>query len=219
MIWTIRSMFFVLLTSLTVWTAQAGWGNGGHHGGQGWQQQSLTVEEEEQLLYLREEEKVARDVYDLMYLLWGLPAFDNISAAEQRHMDAVLQIIDRYGLIDSAHSQPGIFNNPELQALYDSLVAQGEQSLIEALLVGALIEEVDLQDLNEMMASTDNGTLMGLYKKLHCGSRNHLRSFVRQIENRGMVYEAQVLSQGEVDKIVDSPMERRCGAGGSGRSR
>ena len=40
------------------------------------------------------------------------------------------------------------------------------------------------------------------------GSRNHLRAYVGQIENLGVVYEAQYLSQDEVDAIVDSPIER-----------
>jgi hypothetical protein len=171
----------------------------------------LTPQEAEQLGYLREEEKLARDVYQLFYRQWGLFSFDNIAGAEQRHMDSVLSMLQRYGLSDPALDQAGLFSNPELQQLYDNLIAQGQASQTAALWVGGLIEEVDMQDLDEMIGSTDKEDLISLYEKLHCGSRNHLRAFVRQIENRGEVYTAQVLSQEEVDRIVDSPMERRCG--------
>jgi hypothetical protein len=138
--------------------------------------------------------------------------FSNIASSEQQHMDAVRNMLNRYGLPDPAQNLTGLFSDPELQALFDTLVAQGEESEIKALLTGALIEEVDMQDLEAMIDSTGKRDLIDLYNKLHCGSRNHLRAFVRQIENRGMVYSAQVLSQEAVDGIVDTPMERRCGA-------
>ena len=206
-----------LLLALFLTTAQAGWGFGAQRGGQGQNQNNnqnrgLNITEATQLSFLREEEKMARDVYRHHYRLWGLPAFGNISEAEQRHMDAVLSRLEQYGLIDPALDQEAVFSNGELQGLYDSLSAQGEISLIEALMSGALIEEVDMQDLDEMIGDTDKEDLISLYETLHCGSRNHLRAFVRQIENRGRVYTAQILSQEAVDAIVDSPMERRCGA-------
>ncbi len=210
-------MFFFRILCCTVFmlataSSQAGWGSGGSRwGGGGQPPQSLTPQEAEQLSYLREEEKVARDVYRLFYRHWGLIAFSNIAAAEQQHMDAVLNQLQRNGLSDPALDQAGLFSNQELQQLYDTLVSQGSASQPAALWVGALIEEVDMQDLDNMIGSTEREDLISLYEKLHCGSRNHLRAFVRQIESRGEVYSAQVLSQQEVDRIVDSPMERRCG--------
>jgi hypothetical protein len=234
-----RSVFFLFLSFTIVSTSLAGWGNGGgRRGGPGFgqsqnqtqnpspspspspsqdqnqnqnQKQGLSVQEAEQLGYLREEEKLARDVYLQLNARWGLYIFNNIASAEQRHMDSVLNSLYRYGLTDSALAQRGLFSDPQLQSLYDTLIAQGEESDIAALRTGALIEEVDMQDLDNMIASTDKSDLIDLYEKLHCGSRNHLRSFVRQMEYRGLVYQAQVLDQDIVDGIVDTPMERRCG--------
>jgi hypothetical protein len=203
----------VVLSVLVLTQVQAGWGNGGGPGWQGGQGQtadSLTTVEAEHLLLLREEEKVARDVYDLLYQQWGIYAFSNIASAEQRHMDSVLVQLQHYGLQDPA-LQVGVFSNQALQNLYDSLVSQGMNSEMDALLTGALIEEVDMQDIQEMIDATENSGLLSLYQKLLCGSRNHLRAFVSQIEARGRVYEAQVMDQSAVDLIVDSPMERRCG--------
>ena len=208
-----RITLFVILSLFVLSLVQAGWGRGGGsgwRGGQGGVTESLTTDEAQHLTYLREEEKVARDVYDGLYERWGLYIFDNISSAEQRHMDSVLVQLEKYGLVDPV-IQPTVFTNQDLQQLYDTLITQGSVSQIDAVLTGALIEEVDMQDLNEMIESSSNSGLISLYEKLLCGSRNHLRSFVRQIESRGVVYEAQVMDQAEVDLIVDSPMERRCG--------
>jgi hypothetical protein len=207
---TLCLLFSLLITSNSY--AGWGWGKNRQNGTDDqYQYQALTVVESEHLSFLREEEKMARDVYHELYRQWNLPAFANIAAAEQRHMDRVLTQLTRYGLDDSALPQEGVFSNTEIQNLFDSLVAQGSVSLLSALQTGALIEEVDMQDLNEMIAATDKTDLTSMYESLNCGSRNHLRAFVRQIENLGVVYSAQVLSQEDVDHIIDTPMERRCG--------
>ena len=71
---------------------------------------------------MREEEKLAHDVYVTLYAQWDLPIFQNISRSEQTHTDAVKTLIDRYGLTDPASSKVGVFTNPDLQALYNDLV-------------------------------------------------------------------------------------------------
>ncbi|MET0064920.1 MAG: DUF2202 domain-containing protein [Candidatus Thiodiazotropha sp.] len=214
----LKKLSSVALLCMWVFSAaQAGWGygygggRGGNAGaGQSGDTTNLSATESRQLIYLREEEKVARDVYDRLYEVWGLFVFDNISAAEQNHMDAVLTQLNNHGLEDPA-LQPGVFSDTALQSLHDSLLNRGALSPIDALQTGAMIEEVDMQDIKAMRASTDHDDLISLYDRLACGSRNHLRAFVRQIENRGVVYQAQSLAQDEVDAIVDSPMERGCG--------
>jgi hypothetical protein len=209
-----KKLLVLVLTLASTCMVQAGWGPGRGMGGGGKAQtlDALSPAEAERLSYLREEEKMARDVYVTLFETWGLFAFDNISQAEQQHMDAVLNMLNRYGLVDPAQTQAGLFTHGELQHLYDNLVTQGRASILQALQTGALIEEVDMQDLDEMIAATENESLISLYETLHCGSRNHLRAFVRQIESRGLVYTAQVMTQDAVDQIADSPMERRCGA-------
>jgi len=47
-----------------------------------------------------------------------------------------------------------------------------------------------------MISGTEKENLINLFETLHCGSRNHLRAFVRQIEGRGVVYEAQLMNSG-----------------------
>ena len=171
--------------------------------------EELTVLEADNLLFMREEEKLARDVYLTMYEAWGLNIFSNIAASEQTHTDAVAEMLDKYKLPDPVvDDRVGIFVNQELANLYDTLLARGYLSSLDALKVGALIEEVDMVDLKRAIEETDNEDIQVLYENLLSGSRNHLRAFVGLIEDQGIVYEAQFLPQEEVDAIVDSPIER-----------
>ena len=115
----------------------------------------LSNPEIESILYMREEEKLARDVYLTLYEAWGLPVFQNIARSEATHMEAVKTLIDRYGLADPVAQEIGVFTDPTLQQLYDQLVADGSNSLADALKVGAAIEEIDILDLEERIAQTD----------------------------------------------------------------
>jgi len=138
----------------------------------------LTPAEKEHLLFMREEERLARDVYTFLHERWDVKEFEAIAAAESRHMSRVEMLIDRYGLEDLvAMDVPGVFANKELQALYDSLVAQGSQSVEEAYKVGVAIEEHDIADLKEALASTEKRDLTRVFTNLLRGSQNHLAAF------------------------------------------
>ena len=162
----------------------------------------LTEAEAADLLFMREEEKLARDVYITMYAEWGLPVFDNISQSEQKHMDSILGLLDTYGLDDPALGF-GEFADAELQELFDDLVGIGLQSKLDALMVGALIEEVDMEDIVLAMERTGKADILTVYGNLLAGSENHLNSFVKNIEAiTGETYVAQWISQEEVDAIL-----------------
>ncbi|MEE9351910.1 MAG: DUF2202 domain-containing protein [Thiotrichaceae bacterium] len=106
---------------------------------------SLTEQEKQSLYFMREEEKLARDVYWKLYDAWGTQTFNSIASSEQTHMDSVLSLLNTYGLEDPAKENIGVFTNTELQELYNTLITQGLASQINALWVGALIEETDIQ--------------------------------------------------------------------------
>lgn len=167
---------------------------------------ALTGIEVADLMLMREEEKLARDVYNAMYELYGRRVFSNIPRAEQRHMDAVLGLLNIYGLNDPA-GEPGKFSNEELQQLYNDLVERGTKSLPEALLVGALIEEVDIEDLVEAMKRTDREDILSVYANLLGGSKRHLNAFVRNYESlAGEPYKAQQIPQKQVDVLLAKPL-------------
>jgi hypothetical protein len=171
---------------------------------------TLSEAEVEGLLYMREEEKLARDVYLTLYEAWGLGIFQNIAESEATHMEAVRSLIERYGLEDPAEDKGvGIFVDETLQGLYDQLVAEGSQSLANALRVGAAIEEIDILDLQEYSEQTDEPEIQLVYENLTKGSRNHLRSFVSTLDRQaGESYQPQYLDTATYDAIVGSETER-----------
>ena len=139
---------------------------------------ALTPEEAAGLTHMREEEKLARDVYQYLYQTWRLPVFNNIAASEQTHMDAIKTLLDRYQIADpAAGNAPGVFTSVDLQALYDRLVAQGSQSSAAALSVGVAIETLDISDLQTELALTTHSDIKTVYQNLLRGSQNHLRAF------------------------------------------
>lgn len=163
----------------------------------------LSAAEKEGLLLMREEEKLARDVYAELYDVWNFPIFANIGRSEQQHMDAVKYLLDAYGLDDPVKSdERGVFTSPELQTLYNELVAQGRKSLVEALKTGARIEDLDIADLQRGLEATDNEDIAILYQNLMKGSRNHMRSFVRLLEREDETYAANYISPEYLDKIL-----------------
>lgn len=146
----------------------------------------LTGTEQSSLQFMREEEKLARDVYDHFYAIWGFPLFGSIAISEQRHMDAVLNLLTRYALPDpAATNAAGVFNDEQIQQLYDQLVAQGEASEIDALQVGIIIEETDIADLEAAIAATSKSDIVRVYSNLLKGSRNHLSAFTNNLKALG----------------------------------
>ncbi len=173
------------------------------------EQLTLTQQEKDMLIQMREEEKLARDVYDYLYTKYNnLYIFDNISNSEQMHMDEILTLLNKYNIPDPALPNPGEFSDQAIQDLYDQLTAAGDVSEIAALKVGATIEDLDIYDLEELSTQTNNQDILDVFAKLTCGSRNHMRGFYNQITGQGETYTPQFISQTEYDDIVNSPHER-----------
>jgi hypothetical protein len=170
----------------------------------------LNDQEEAGLLLMREEEKLARDVYNALYAIHGTNIFTNIASSEQTHTDAIKTLLDRYMLTDPvATDVAGVFQNTDLQMIYDQLVAAGTPSLLDALRVGATVEELDIFDIARLRGElVDNADIDLVYDNLMKGSRNHLRSFYRQIQNQNADYEPIYITQEAFDAIVTSDMER-----------
>jgi hypothetical protein len=173
---------------------------------------TLAPAEIQDLRFMREEEKLARDVYLTLYERWSAVLFANIASSEQRHMDAMMRLLLHYGIPDPAAGKAiGEFTNPDLQGLYDSLVSKGLKRRIKAFRVGGFIEETDIRDLAAAIDRSSVDQIDSTYENLLCGSRNHLRAFARKIERlTGKPYTAQVLTQAEVDEIIDGAVET-CG--------
>lgn len=190
--------------------------------------QSVDYNEEIHLIFMRQEEKLARDVY--IYLGIAYPrsrVFGNIDDSEQVHMDAVADKLDKYGIPDPViNDNTGVFTGEEFgehfTETYRLLTERGAISLLDAYYVGAFIEELDMYDINlcpdEILLMdnglddaedcgkvyTDNSDIKRLYTHLLNGSESHLRAYVKNIERIIGVgnYEPQVLEPEELDSIL-----------------
>jgi hypothetical protein len=168
---------------------------------------TVTDEETSMLVFIREEEKLARDVYKVLYDLYHIPIFKNINKSEQHHMDMVLLLLQYYNIPDPASPDSGVFNNPELQQLYNDLTAQGNISLTEALKVGATIEDKDIFDLETDMTNTANPAILCTFDKLACASGHHIRAFSAHLTARGVTYVPEYISQEEYNSIMTLPAQ------------
>ena len=175
---------------------------------------NLSAAEQQTLSFMREEEKLARDVYQVLYKTYPLRPFANIAAAEQQHMDALKHLVQRYQILDPVKTeQAGQFTDNSLTQLYQALIQRGQSSEIAALQVGALIEETDIQDLRKALANTQTPLLKQTYQNLLEGSYRHLQAFVRQLKQRQQAYQAQVLTPAELKQILQMDSGRGHGRG------
>ena len=156
------------------------------------------------LKFIREEEKMARDVYRVLYEKWANPIFANIAESEQAHMDAIANLLSVYGIDDPvATDETGEFTNDDIAVLYSTLVERGSQSEIDSLLVGAYIEEYDILDIWTAYDETDEDRIQIVYKNLYEGSYNHLSAFVYVYELvTGESYERQILEEEDYEYVM-----------------
>ncbi len=155
----------------------------------------LSEAEKEGIQLMREEEKLAQDVYLFLYDQWGISIFSNISNSETKHFNAVGYLLENFKISDPSLPEMGKFQNKEIAFLYDSLTQKGSESLVEALKVGAFIEEFDIADLQKLLASNTDTIIEGVYQNLLRGSNNHLRAFVGQLEGSGETYNPVILTE------------------------
>lgn len=164
----------------------------------------LTNEEIENLKHLREEEKLARDVYLFSYEKYGKSIFNNIAKSEQQHMYKVLNLLEEYNIEDPSSEDRGVFNNNNIQMLYNDLTAIADTSELGALVVGAMIEDVDIFDIDIFIEESDKNDIINVYEKLKCGSENHMRSFNNELNDLNYIYEPQYIDYTYFNSIISS---------------
>ncbi|MEO2066155.1 MAG: DUF2202 domain-containing protein [Desulfurobacteriaceae bacterium] len=165
----------------------------------------ISKEEINDLLHMREEEKLARDVYLTLSNYYPFPVFRNIARSEEQHMRIIKLLLNKYSLpdpVEASRGKVGVFKDPKLQELYNKLVSQGSFSLIDALKVGATIEDLDIKDLEEALSRTDNKDIRVVYQELMKSSRNHMRAFIRLLRRYGSDYQSRYISSEEFNSIL-----------------
>lgn len=172
---------------------------------------TLDHAEETHLVFMREEEKLARDVYLTFAQMYpNQPVFQTIATiSEQTHTDTLHDKLAMYLITDpnpDANDLPssiGVFTGveygPYFTEKFTTLTSMGMQSELHALYVGALIEELDMHDIVQCpkvivetdpaieedgcgLNYTDERPLKQAYSSLVAGSESHLKAYVGQIE-------------------------------------
>jgi len=149
---------------------------------------TVTESEAAGLLFMREEEKMARDVYAYMFAKYNLPIFGNITKSENAHMLAVLRLITAFKITDNSTNNPGEYTNSHSKDLYQQLLAMGNISLVDALKVGVLIEQTDISDLDKELLAVQNPAVKMVYTNLKAASNAHLKAFIWNLKIKGVVY-------------------------------
>lgn len=138
---------------------------------------TLSDQEKTDMAFMREEEKMARDLYTVFRQKYRDRIFGNIASSEQKHMDAILQLLKVYSQPDPVQPGLGQFSNQEITELYNQLYARGMKSRLEAYKVGVDVEKADIADLGRALSASDERCLDKTYLNLLQASKNHLRVF------------------------------------------
>ena len=167
----------------------------------------LSTADAAKLRFMCKEEKLARDVYISLNETWKKDVFRKNVAIEQEHMDQIKTLLQRYGVPDPISDYtPGKFDDDKLVFLHDSMTWRGKNSIVDALKVAAAIEEMDIADLEESISISANDEIRRVYQTLLQGSKEHLVSYVKEIQSLGKTYEAQFLAPKDLNRILDSEM-------------
>lgn len=166
-------------------------------------EEELSDQEIEDLKYVREEEKLAHDVYTRLSQEYDIRVLENVASSEQRHTNAVETLIEKYGLEDPYDEELGTFEHEEISEMYDKLVGEGLESETAALKVAAEVEEIDIVDLDKKIENTDNEDITQVYTNLRKGSERHLSAFDRQLNIRDASYEPNHISKSRYNDITE----------------
>jgi hypothetical protein len=169
---------------------------------------TLSQELANALSYMGNEERLAYDVYNRLYVEWGTQQFTNIaSKSEIKHIQSVQQLVQKYTMDDTVSftnvdlptlgymytpvesMQAGTYDISKIQRLYDDLVSAGVVSEVEALKVGCTIEVVDITDLNEYIALAEQSNandVVDVFNFLRDGSYSHYWAFDTGVKNSGL---------------------------------
>lgn len=188
----------------------------------------LNFNEQTHLVFTCEEEKLARDVYRVLGRSFPeIGSFAEMEANKEHNKCAVLDLMRKYRVsVPHVNDNVGVFSwgsyGRYFTEKYLVLTSQGTSNPLNALYVGAFMEELNILDIDQCPkvivdinngiseASacgrnyTDNPDVLRVYDSLVEESRRHLRLLVRDIEQIIGVgnYQAQVLPQDQVDAIL-----------------
>ena len=152
--------------------------------------------------YLHDQAKLALDLNWVFMQRFYDPAFQSLGGMERAHMDQLLVLLRDNGLEPLVESRSAsVYGVGEHADAYDSLRMQGWDSLLGAYQATAYVEEWDISEMRALIDSTHEQALVDTLTGLLSGAEDHLRLLVSRIKGLGHDYQAQLLSQSDVDTI------------------
>lgn len=132
------------------------------------------------LTSLVQDEKLARDVYNLAASRYPDRVFSNIASSESTHLAAVRVLLKRYDVPDpTSGGKAGVFPDHEVQALYDQLASQVRSGRDAAVQAGIVVENTDIADLHKLLSMTAPADVRTVMGNLLAASERHLAAFQR----------------------------------------
>lgn len=167
----------------------------------------LTADEIEFVYAVREDEKVARDLYTAFFEKYSLKTFSNISRSEANHMRAVEILLEYYEIDFPAAGEYGVFEDPARQAIYDTLLAKGNTAL-EGFRVMAQLEEENIVSYRNVLSDITNPNIKIVIENLGKASENHFKAAIRQITALGGTYAPKLMNQEEYKAMIAKGFEQ-----------
>jgi len=170
------------------------------------QKTTLSTAETNALIVVHENQKLSLFVYDSLYAIWGINPFGNIRSAESLHVSFLNDVADNYAL-ELETNEPGnsaaTFTTPQAETIYQESISKGSLSVVDALKMGARLEEMSLQVLHNAKAVTIKSDLLHTFDILAMGSKNNLQAFNRRLKMYGITYEPGFLEQKDFRNIIN----------------
>ncbi len=165
----------------------------------------ITETEAGDLQLLREEEKLARD----LFRDWSdrSELFGAVAHSKQLHFEIVGALLQRHQVTDRTLGGEGLYVFPQLQTLHQELLARGGSTELEALAAGAELHERDLVGLEEAAGRSQLEDVRASLAEIQRGARNHLRGCVEELALQGVDYAPRLLSPEAFAAIINSPRE------------
>ena len=160
----------------------------------------LVQEMKDSLTYMKDEERLASDLYLNLYNYYKnysdleIKQLNNIATnTENDQISIIKSLVKRYDLNSSepqdVNISRGVYENQVIQDLYDKFYAIGQNSQEEALKVGCMVEVTDINDLDKYisLAKESNATdIETAFKALRDGSYHNYWTFDQTLKNLGV---------------------------------
>lgn len=164
----------------------------------------ISEEESAIIISMKDKEKLTYDVYYSLNEKYSSDIFKKMIQNELQHKELSAGLALKYGINISVNSdnEVGKFSNPKDQNIYDEMMRYGGYSLLDAFRAGARMEEINISEQLDYISKSSNEEIIKVFEIIEKGSEEQLRTFVKELQEEGITYKPNKLSQEDYDRIV-----------------